>query len=206
MGERTEKCVIQRHRLHALHVQVVEQVWVKVEEDGHVDRLAGVEALLFEAKTLDLAKVWRALRGRDAVCGDSDDVLVAAVLGLVEGEGRLAGEDAHLALLRDKLPRQLIRDGGVECDADSVRGGYGHEAARDFALVGAAVGADRLAAPAGGLADLRAKLATEVLQLSQSRGTCHLVQGNRAVRQRHRAEDQAHRVVPRDVGISRARP
>lgn len=155
----TEECITQRHRLHALHVQVVEQVRIQVEKDGHVDRLPRVEALLLEAEALDLAEVGRALRRGDAVGGDADDVLVAPVGGRVEGQGRLAGEHADLALLGHKLPGQHVGHGGVEGHLDALGVLDGDQAARDVGVVGsgAAVGSYGLATPAGGLANLRVR-------------------------------------------------
>ena len=152
----TEEGVVERHRFDALHVQIIEQIRVQVEENGHVDRLAGVEPLLLEAEALDLAEVGCALRRGDAVGGNANDVLVPQVGGLVEGQGRLAGQDAHLALLGHELPGQRIRDGGVEGDLDALCRGDGDDTGRDVGgLVGAgAVGTDGLAAPASGLADL----------------------------------------------------
>ncbi|TLS24498.1 hypothetical protein PpBr36_08015 [Pyricularia pennisetigena] len=44
----------------------MQQIRIQVEKHGHVDRLAGVEPLLLEAEALNLAKVRRDLRGRDA--------------------------------------------------------------------------------------------------------------------------------------------
>lgn len=62
----------------------------------------------------------------------------------------------HLALLRGEFPGQDVRDGGVECDLDALARGDGDEAAGDVAVaVGAAMGADRLTAPACCLADLQ---------------------------------------------------
>lgn len=151
----TEERVIQRYRLYAPHIEVIQQIRVQIEEDGHVDRLPGIEPLLLEAEALDLAEVRRALGGRDAVRGDADDVLVAVVGRLVEGQRRLARVDVHLALLGHELPGQHVGDGGVERDLDALACGDGDEAAGDVAVgIGAAVGADWLATPACGLADL----------------------------------------------------
>lgn len=76
--------------------------------------------------------------------------------GRVKGEGRLAGEDADLALLRGELPGEYVGDGGVEGDADALGRGDGDDAGGNvqLAAAGAAVGADGGAAPAGLLADL----------------------------------------------------
>lgn len=164
LGEKqklTEKRIAKRDLVDASHVHVVEQVRVEVEEDGHVDRLAGVEPLLLEAEALDLAKVRGRLAGRDAVRGDADYVLVRLVGGRVERERRLPGQHADLALLRGELPGQRVGHGGVESDADARCRRHGPQALRgvvrevvrvDCAAV--ARRADGLAAPAGRLADL----------------------------------------------------
>ena len=88
--ELTEEGIAQGDLVDTAHIEVVEHVRVEVEEDGHVDGLAGVETLLLEAEALDLAEVGGDLGGGDAVGGDADDVGVAAVGGGVEGEGGLA--------------------------------------------------------------------------------------------------------------------
>ena len=69
----------------------------------------------------------------------------------------------HLTLLGDELPGQDVRDGGVEGDLDALRRRDGDDAAGDVAVgIGAAaMGADGLAAPAGGLADLYMVLVSE---------------------------------------------
>jgi hypothetical protein len=115
----TEEGIIECHSLNSPHVQIIEQIRVQVEEDGHVDRLTGIESLLLEAEALNLAKVRRTLCRGDAVRGHADDVLVAIVGRLVEGQGCLAGEDVYLALLGDELPGQDVGDGGVEGDLDA---------------------------------------------------------------------------------------
>ena len=104
-----EKSIIERDGLYPLHVEVLEEIRVQVEEDGHVDRLVCLEPLLLEAEALNLAEVGRHLRGCDAVRGDADNVLVGPVGRRVEGQGRLPGEHADLALLGGELPRQEVR-------------------------------------------------------------------------------------------------
>ena len=150
----TEERVVERHRLDLPHVEVIQHIRVEVEEHGHIDRLAGPQPLLLEAEALDLAKVRRHLRGRDAVRGHADDVLVARVGGRVEGQCRLAGEHADLALLRRELPGKHVRDGRVEGYAEARGGGDGVEAGGDVGVGLGGVDADGLAAPADLLADL----------------------------------------------------
>jgi hypothetical protein len=82
---------------------------------------------------------------------------VRALVGCrVERERGLAGVHADLALLGDKLPGENVGDGGVELDLDALRVGRRGEAILGVCVGVArgAVGTDRLAAPAGGLADL----------------------------------------------------
>lgn len=74
-----EKCIIQRHRLNALHIRIRRKLGIDIEEDGHIDRLAGVQALLFEAEALDLGEVGGDLARRNRVGGDADDVVAGLV-------------------------------------------------------------------------------------------------------------------------------
>lgn len=105
---------------------------------------------------MDLAEIGRALRRSDAVCGNSNDILVALIRRFIESQSRLARQHADLALLRDELPGQRIGDGGVESDLDAFGRGDGDDTARNVACIvwSVAVGADGLASPAGGLANL----------------------------------------------------
>jgi hypothetical protein len=152
----TEESVIQRDGLDPLHVEVVQQVWIEVKEDGHVDCLARVQSLFLEAEALNLAKVRRALRRRDTVGRYADDVLVAVVGGLVKSECGLARQNPYFALLRDKLPRQRVGYRGVERDFDAFGISDGYDSTRNIAVgIVRAVGADRLTSPSCGLADLR---------------------------------------------------
>lgn len=76
------------------------------------------------------------MAGRYAICCHTNNVLIAEVCRLVEGQGRLAGQNSDLSLLRDKLPREDVRYGSVEGDFDSLRRGDGDEASGEvFALV-----------------------------------------------------------------------
>ena len=76
----TEESVAQCHSLYALHVHIIEQIGVQVEEDGHVHGLARIETLLLEAETLDLAEVRRTLGRCHTVGSNSDDILVTFVV------------------------------------------------------------------------------------------------------------------------------
>lgn len=153
----TKEGIVESYGLDTPHIQVVQQIGVQVEKDRHVHRLAGVQPLLLEAEALDLAEIRSALSRSDAVCRDTNDVLVALVRRCIEGQGGLAGQDTDLALLRYELPGQHVGNGGVEGDFDAVRRRYGDNARGDiFVLFAAcAVGAHRLSSPAGRLADLK---------------------------------------------------
>lgn len=95
--------------------------------------------------------------GRHAVCCHANDVFVAEVRRLVECQGRLTGQNSDFSLLGDKLPREDVRHGSVEGDFDSLRRSDGDKASGEvFAFVAAqAIGADRCASPASGLAYLQ---------------------------------------------------
>lgn len=123
----TKEGIIQRDLINTPHIQIAQQVGVEVEEDGHVDGLAGVEALLLEAEALDLAEIGGHLGRGDAVRGHADNVRVAAVRRRVEGQRRLARQHAHLALLRHEFPRQHVRYRRVERYADAPRVSNRHE-------------------------------------------------------------------------------
>lgn len=152
----TEECITQRDSLNALHVQIIQQIRIKIEKDWHIHRLARIQPLLLEAETLDLAEIRRTLRGRHTVCRHANDVGVARVGGSVERQRRLAGEDADFALLGGELPGEDVGCGGVEGDSDTFGILDGDEALGDVVVVGtgAAVGADGLTSPTGGLTDL----------------------------------------------------
>lgn len=114
-----EKRVTQRHSLNPLHVDIVHKVGINIEENRHVDRLAGVQPLLLEAKALNLAEIRRHLPRCDRVRSHSDNILVRLVGRGVESERGFAREHAHFALLGDELPGQNVRDRAVEGDADA---------------------------------------------------------------------------------------
>lgn len=108
--ELTEERITQCHCLNTLHVHVVEQIRIQVEEYRHIHGLSRIETLLFETEALDLAEIRRTLRGRHTVGGHSNDILVALVGRLVECERSLARKNTDFALLRDKLPGENIGD------------------------------------------------------------------------------------------------
>lgn len=128
-GKLTEECITQRHGLDTLHVQIIQQIRVQVKEHRHIHRLAGIQSLLLETETLNLAKVWCTLGRRYTVCCHANDVGVALVGGRVEGQCRLAGENADFALLRNKLPGENVGYGGIEGDSDTLGIFDGDEAA-----------------------------------------------------------------------------
>lgn len=152
----TKEGITQRDSLNALHVQIIQQIGIEIEEDGHVHRLARIQPLLLKAETLDLAEIRRTLRRRHAVRRHANDVAVAVVGRRVKGQRRLAGEHADLALLGGELPGEDVGGGGVEGDSDTFGVLDGDDALGDVFVVGsgAAVGADGLASPAGGLTNL----------------------------------------------------
>lgn len=130
-----EEGVTQCHSLYALHVHIIEQIRVQVEENGHVHSLARIETLLLEAETLDLTEVRRTLGRCHTVGSNSDDVLVTFVGGLVESQCGLTGENSHFSLLRDELPGQDIGDRGTESDFDSLGVSNGDDSACEIAFV-----------------------------------------------------------------------
>lgn len=80
----TEKSVRQSNRINPPHIRVRRKIWVDKEENWHIYRFAGIELLLLETETLDLAEIRRHLTRRDAVCCDSDNIRGAFVRGSVE--------------------------------------------------------------------------------------------------------------------------
>lgn len=108
--ELTEERITQCHCLNTLHVHVIEQIRIQVEEYRHVHGFSRIETLLFETEALDLAEIRRTLRGRHTVGGHSNDILVTLVGRLVECERSLARKNTDFSLLRDKLPGKNIGD------------------------------------------------------------------------------------------------
>lgn len=104
----------------------------------------------------------------------------------------------HLSLLGGELPIQYVGDGSVEGDFDALGRSYGYESARDILVVrsAGAVGADRLAAPPGGLTNLSIESAL-VLKYSM-RGSYHLIQRNRAISKSDESENCTQSIVPRN--------
>ena len=129
--------------------------WAGACLDASVPLACGA-SLPGEAEALNLAEIRGHLSWRDGVRRNSDDVFFGLVGGCVEGEGRLAGKNADFALLRHKLPREDVRYGSVECDANSRMVLHGLEALCGVGVRVSAVGGrfDRLASPTGRLADL----------------------------------------------------
>jgi len=183
----TEERITQRHLLNPLHGWIIHKLRVDVEEDRHIHRLPGIQPLLLEAETLDLAEILRDLARRHAVRRHADDILRRIVRRRVERQRRLAREYAHLALLRREAPGQHVGDGPVEGDADALCADDGLEGFGG--VVGGAVdgGFDGLAAPAGGLADLeKYKSANCPPPYARKRETHHFVHRHRAVGECHR--------------------
>ena len=153
----SEECITQHQGLNAPHLWICRKLRIHVEEDGHVYAFSSFQPLLLEAEALDLGEVGRHLARRHGVCGDTNDVFGAVVRGRVEGQGGLAGQDAHFALLRREAPGESRRYRAVEGDTKAfggfdggeVGGGVEGGAARPVGW-----GADGLATPAGCLADL----------------------------------------------------
>lgn len=116
-SRRTKERVVQSDGVNPLHIRVLQKLRVDVEEDGHVDRLALVQPLLFETETLYLAKVRRDLRRCHTVCCHADDVLLLALVGgSVERQSGLAGQHSYFSLLGREFPGQDVR--GRACEGD----------------------------------------------------------------------------------------
>lgn len=158
-----EECIAQRDRLNTLHIRIRHKLGINVEKHRHIDRLTRIQPLLLKTKALDLAKVGRNLARCHGVGGHADNVLRGLVRRRVKGQGRLARQHAHLALLRYKLPGKHVRHGAVECDADARVVGHGLQTLGGVNARVAAVGRrlDGLASPACLLADLEPCLALE---------------------------------------------
>jgi len=157
--QRTKEGVRQGHSLDALHVQIVHHVRVQVEEDGHIHRLASVQALLFKTEALNLAEIWRHLCRCHTVCGHADDILVALVGRCIESQSRLSRKHPDFSLLGNELPWKGVRYRGVKRDADALGARNGLQSAREITVAAAAVagGSHWLATPASCLAYLRGK-------------------------------------------------
>lgn len=76
---RTKERIRQCDRIYFCHRRIVDKVWINEEENRHIDRLPGVESLLFEAKALNFAEIGRHLRRGDTIRSDPDDILGALV-------------------------------------------------------------------------------------------------------------------------------
>ena len=114
---RTEERIRQRDRIYFCHCRIVDKVRIDEEEDRHIDSLPGVEPLLFEAKTLYFAEVWRHLRWSNAVGSDPDDVLSTLVRCRIKRERCLPRQDSDLSLLWSELPGHYVRYRTIECYA-----------------------------------------------------------------------------------------
>lgn len=102
----TKESITQGYRVNAPHIYVSRKFRVDIEEDRHVDRLAGIKPLLLEAEALDLAEIRRDLTRRDAVRSDPNDVVRLRIVRCgVEGKRGFTGQDTHFALLRGEFPR-----------------------------------------------------------------------------------------------------
>lgn len=150
-----EESVAQRHLFNALHIRIIDEVRINIEEDRHIDSLSSVQSLLFEAETLNLGKIRRDLTRSDTVRSNPNDIIVRLIRSSVESERGFSRKDSDFALLGNEFPRKDIRNGPVEGNADALGRSNGSNTLRRIA-VGAAVGSrfDRLASPADGLADL----------------------------------------------------
>lgn len=111
----TEEGIRQRDGINLRHGWIVDKVWVNEEKNRHINRLASIQSLLLEAKTLYLAEIGRNLRWRDAVCSHADNVFVALICRSVKCQGGLPGENPNFPLLRCELPGHHVRDGAIEC-------------------------------------------------------------------------------------------
>ena len=79
-----------------------------------------VESLLFEAKTLYFVEVEAGLVRQDGIRGDADNRFVGEILGLEEGERRLARRHFDRLLRGLERPLQVVGCGGVELDLDAA--------------------------------------------------------------------------------------
>lgn len=174
----TEKSVGKRDAVDALHLWIVQKVWIYEEEHWHIDLFSSVQFLFyppppttppnppsvlftahppkgkeerptFKAKTLDLRKIRRNLSGTNAIRRHANDILLAHILSFIERQRGLSRQHPDLALLRGKFPVQHVGDGRVERDAQATGVRDGNELfGGEASLVG-----DGRAAEAGSLAD-----------------------------------------------------
>ena len=76
---RTEERIGQCDRIYFCHRRIIDKVGINEEENRHIDRLASVESLLFEAKALNFTEIRRHLRRGDTIRSDPNDILGALV-------------------------------------------------------------------------------------------------------------------------------
>lgn len=150
----TEEGIRQGDGINLRHGWIIHKIRINEEKNRHINRLASIQSLLLETKTLYLAEVRRNLGGRDTICCHADDVFVALVCRSVKCQRGLAGENANFPLLRSELPRHHVRDGAIECYSQTPGRSYGLETGGW--VFGGRMDAsfDGLTAPAGLLADL----------------------------------------------------
>ena len=74
--------------------------WVKVEENGEIQRLIRVQQLVFEAEALNFVEVHGTLLGENLVDRDASDRLVRPIVHFIKGQGCLTGIDEELWRLR----------------------------------------------------------------------------------------------------------
>ena len=106
---RTEERVRQCDRIYFCHRRIVDKVRIDEEEDRHVDSLPCVKPLLFEAKALNFAEIWRHLCRSNTVGSNPNNVLGTLVRCRIKGERCLSRQDSDLSLLWCKLPGHYVR-------------------------------------------------------------------------------------------------
>jgi hypothetical protein len=113
----TKKCIAQGNLLNPLHVRIIHEIRVNIEENRHIDCLPSIQSLLLKTETLDFAEIRRYLTRGDTVGRHANDILLAFICSCVESESRFTRKYFDLALLGHKFPRQDIRDGPVKGNA-----------------------------------------------------------------------------------------
>lgn len=113
-----EKRVRENYLVDELHVWILGEFRIDVEEHWHVDLFMRVEHLFLEAEALYLIKVLPDVERQNIVRGYPYDLMIGRICGRVKRQSRLPGNNRDLPLLRLEVPLHRRRHIRVELDFD----------------------------------------------------------------------------------------
>ena len=113
-----EEMISQKYLFNIMTRWIMGDGWVKVEQEGQLEGLVGVEELVLEAEALNLIKIHRYFFWINLVNGNTRNRPVRPVEYFVEAEGRLACVDHNGGSRWLELPRNLVLSMRHEGDAE----------------------------------------------------------------------------------------